>query len=86
MSEPFKESGFFPDLFNQVIQVGEETGQIDVMLAKIADYYESDVERAIEQIKTLIEPALMMLLTAVVGVIVAAIITPMFSLYEQIIK
>jgi type IV pilus assembly protein PilC len=86
MSEPFKESGFFPDLFNQVIQVGEETGQIDIMLAKIADYYESDVERAIEQIKTLIEPALMMMLTAVVGVIVAAIITPMFSLYEQIIK
>ncbi len=86
MSEPFRESGFFPDLFNQVVQVGEETGQMDVMLSKVADYYESDVERAIEQIKTLIEPAMMMVLTAVVGVIVAAIITPMFSLYEQIIK
>ncbi len=86
MSEPFKESGFFPDLFNQVVQVGEETGRMDVMLAKVADYYESDVERAIEQVKTLIEPALMMMLTVVVGIIVAAIITPMFSLYEQIIQ
>ncbi|MOA05805.1 putative type II secretion system protein F [compost metagenome] len=86
LSEPFRESGFFPDMFNQVIQVGEETGQMDVMLAKVAEYYEADVERAIEQIKTMIEPALMLGLTAVVGMIVAAIITPMFSLYEQILQ
>lgn len=86
LSEPFRDSGFFPELFIQMIQIGEETGQMDTMLHKIADYYEADVERMVDRIKTLIEPALMLGLTFIVGIIVTAIITPMFSLYEQIIQ
>lgn len=86
LSEPFQDSGFFPELFNQIVQIGEETGRMDVMLHKIADYYEADVERMVERVKTLIEPALMLVLTSIVGVIVTAIITPMFSLYNQILQ
>ncbi len=64
-----------------MIAIGEETGALDTMLSKVADFYEMDVENTVDRLKSLLEPLLIAFLAAVVGVIVAAIMLPMFSLY-----
>ncbi|NBD25347.1 type II secretion system F family protein [Paenibacillus glycinis] len=84
LSEPLKKSWVFPPLVTQMIAIGEETGSLDVMLAKIADFYEMDVENTVDRLKSLIEPLLLVFLAGVVGTIVAAIMLPMFSLYSQL--
>lgn len=84
LSEPLKKSWVFPPLVTQMIAIGEETGSLDVMLAKIADFYEMDVENTVDRLKSLIEPLLLVFLAGVVGTIVAAIMLPMFSLYNQL--
>ena len=64
-------------------QIGESTGSLDYMLEKIADFYEEEVDRAVDTLKSLIEPVMILFLAVIVGFIVAAIMIPMFSLYEQ---
>ena len=64
--------------------IGESTGSLDYMLEKIADFYEDDVDRTVDTLKSLIEPLMIVFLAAVVGTIVMAIMVPMFSMYEQI--
>ena len=64
-------------------QIGESTGSLDYMLEKVADFYEDEVDRAVDTLKSLIEPMMILVLALVVGLIVAAIMMPMFSLYEQ---
>ncbi|WP_235680265.1 type II secretion system F family protein [Paenibacillus albicereus] len=83
LSEPLKQSWVFPPLVTQMIAVGEETGALDEMLAKVADFYEMDVDNTVDRLKSLIEPLLIVFLAGVVGLIVAAIMLPMFSLYGQ---
>ncbi|MEK5282130.1 MULTISPECIES: type II secretion system F family protein [Paenibacillus] len=81
LSEPLKKAWVFPPLVTQMIAIGEETGALDTMLSKVADFYEMDVENTVDRLKSLLEPLLIAFLAAVVGVIVAAIMLPMFSLY-----
>ncbi|WP_308637907.1 type II secretion system F family protein [Paenibacillus silvisoli] len=83
LSEPLKRAWVFPPLVTQMIAIGEETGSLDLMLAKVADFYEMDVENTVDRLKSLIEPLLLVFLAGVVGIIVAAIMLPMFSLYGQ---
>lgn len=83
LSAPLEKSWIFPPLVTQMTAIGEETGSLDLMLAKIADFYEDDVDRTVDTLKSLIEPLMILFLAAVVGFIVAAIMMPMFSLYEQ---
>lgn len=83
LSEPLEESWIFPPLVTSMTQIGETTGSLDIMLEKIADFYEAEVDRAVDTLKSLIEPLMILLLAAAVGLIVAAIFMPMFSLYEQ---
>ena len=64
--------------------IGEQTGSLDYMLEKIAEFYEDDVDRTVDTLKSLIEPLMIVFLAAIVGTIVLAIMVPMFSLYEQI--
>ena len=64
--------------------IGKSTGSLDYMLEKIADFYEDDVDRTVDTLKSLIEPLMIVVLAAVVGTIVMAIMVPMFSMYEQI--
>jgi type IV pilus assembly protein PilC len=81
LSEPLMKAWVFPPLVTQMIAIGEETGALDEMLSKVADFYEMDVENTVDRLKSLLEPLLIVFLAGVVGIIVAAIMLPMFSLY-----
>ncbi|MCH6266691.1 type II secretion system F family protein [Neobacillus citreus] len=83
MTEPMNKHWAFPPLVTQMISIGEETGALDAMLAKIAEFYEKEVETATDKLKSLIEPIMIVLLAGLVGVIVMAIMVPMFSMYDQ---
>jgi len=84
LSAPLKKSWLFPPLVSQMTAIGEETGSLDYMLEKVADFYEDDVDRTVDTLKSLIEPLMIVFLAVIVGTIVLAIMIPMFSLYEQI--
>ncbi|WP_040228958.1 type II secretion system F family protein [Bhargavaea cecembensis] len=74
----------FPPLIPHMIAIGEQTGSLDKMLAKVADFYEKEVDASTERLKSLIEPLMMIFLAIIVGTIVLAIMMPMFSMYEQV--
>ncbi len=83
LSEAFSTSKVFPQVMTQMVVIGEETGQIEEMLSKIADSYEEDVEQNVERLKSLIEPLMLVIIAGLVGIIVMAIMSPMFKLYEN---
>lgn len=84
LSAPLAKSWIFPPLVTQMTSIGESTGSLDYMLEKIADFYEDDVDRTVDTLKSLIEPLMIVFLATIVGTIVMAIMIPMFSMYEQI--
>ncbi|WP_100373642.1 type II secretion system F family protein [Bacillus sp. FJAT-45037] len=84
LTEPMKKSWVFPPLVVQMISIGEETGSLDLMLSKVADFYEDEVENTTDRLKSLIEPLMIVFLAAIVGVIVIAIMVPMFQIYGEI--
>lgn len=84
LTAPLEKSWLFPPLVTSMTSIGESTGSLDYMLEKIADFYETEVDRAVDTLKSLIEPLMILFLAIIVGFIVAAIMMPMFSLYEQI--
>lgn len=83
LSEPLERSWVFPPLVTQMIVIGEQTGQLDFMLGKVAHFYEEDVDRTVDALKSLIEPLMIVILAGVVGFIVIAIMVPMFSIYGE---
>lgn len=84
MSAPLSKHPLFPSMVVQMIEVGEETGQITDMLDKVADYYDREVETATEALTSALEPLLVVLLGAVIGVMVICLYMPMFSIYQHI--
>lgn len=70
LTKLMKEHWVFPPLIVQMIAIGEETGALDEMLAKVADFYEDDVEQGTDRLKSLIEPLMIVLLAGVVRIIV----------------
>jgi len=84
IAEPLSRTEQFPPMVCQMIGVGEQTGAMDTMLGKIADFYEDEVDAAVEGMMALIEPVLIAFLGVVIGVIVVAMYMPMFSLISQI--
>lgn len=84
LTEPMKKHWAFPPLVSQMIAIGEETGSLDVMLEKVADFYEAEVEAATDRLKSLIEPIMIVLLAGLVGTIVTAIMVPMFDIFNNI--
>lgn len=84
LAAPLQKSWLFPPLVTQMITIGEQTGSLDYMLQKLSEFYEDDVDRTVDTLKGLIEPVMIVILAGVIGVIVLAILLPMFSLYEQI--
>nr|WP_163971636.1 type II secretion system F family protein [Oceanobacillus halotolerans] len=84
LAKPMNDHWAFTALVVQMIQIGEKTGTLDQMLAKAADFYEEEVNQLSERIKTLIEPLMIIILTVIVGSIIAAVIIPMFSLFETL--
>lgn len=80
LTQPLKESKVFPPMVTQMINVGEETGALDQMLSKIADFYEAEVDAAVEGLTSIIEPILIVFLGVTIGFIVVAMFMPMFEL------
>jgi len=78
--EPLKKSGIFPQMVTQMIGVGEETGSLDGMLIRIADFYDAEVDTAVKGLTSMIEPLVMVFLGVVVGGIVIAMFFPMFEM------
>jgi type IV pilus assembly protein PilC len=81
---PLSEAGIFPAMVIQMIRVGEETGDLEGMLAKIADFYEVEVEHKIESMVSMIEPLLIVVMAVVVGAIAMAILFPMFEMIQGV--
>jgi type IV pilus assembly protein PilC len=84
ISEPLEESGVFPPMVTQMIQVGEASGELDTMLNKIADYYDEDVDATINALTAMMEPVLMIILGGLVGGLVIAMYLPIFKIGEAI--
>ena len=80
LAEPLAETKVFPSMVVQMIAVGESTGALDTMLSKIADFYEEEVDQAVDTLMSLIEPALMAFLGVVVGGLVITMYLPIFKL------
>ena len=80
LTQPLKDSKVFPPMVTQMINVGEETGALDQMLSKIADFYESEVDVAVDGLTSIIEPILIVFLGVTIGFIVVAMFMPMFEL------
>lgn len=84
LTEPMKKHWVFPPLVTQMIAIGEQTGSLDAMLAKVADFYEAEVEAGTDRLKSLIEPLMIVLLAGIVGTIVTSIIVPMYDIFNHI--
>ncbi|MCB0309238.1 MAG: type II secretion system F family protein, partial [Bdellovibrionales bacterium] len=80
MAEPLEESGVFPSMVCQMIGVGEATGAMDAMLNKIADFYDEEVDSAVEALTSLMEPVMMVFLGTIIGGLVVAMYLPVFKL------
>src|SRR5712671_393390 len=84
LSDPLRESNVFPGMVTQMIGVGEQTGAMDAMLQKIADFYEDDVDAAVKDLLAAMEPLMIVFLGVVVGGIVISMYLPLFSLIGQL--
>ena len=84
IAEPLRESGAFPPMVTQMINVGEETGDLDGMLNKIADFYDDEVDVAVESLLKALEPAMIVILGTIVGGMIVAMYLPIFGMVSAI--
>jgi type IV pilus assembly protein PilC len=84
LTEPLKESQVFPGMVTQMIAVGEQTGAMDAMLQKIADFYEDEVDAAVKDLLTALEPIMIVFLGVVVGGVVISMYLPLFTLIGKL--
>jgi type IV pilus assembly protein PilC len=84
LTEPLKDSQVFPGMVTQMIAVGEQTGAMDAMLQKIADFYEEEVDAAVKDLLTALEPVMIVFLGVVVGGVVISMYLPLFSLIGKL--
>lgn len=74
----------FPHMMTRMVAVGEETGNLDGMLSKVADFYESEVESAVRSLTSMIEPVLILIVGGIVGATIVSMYLPMFRIFELI--
>lgn len=84
IAEPLEETGIFPPMVVQMISVGEATGALDAMLSKIADFYDEEVDQAVENMTAMIEPFMMVFLGGMIGGLVVAMYLPIFKMGEVV--
>jgi len=84
LAQPLKDTGAFPPMVVQMIGVGEQTGALDAMLSKIADFYEDEVDQAVANLLTLMEPIMILFLGISVGGIIIAMYLPLFDLISKL--
>jgi type IV pilus assembly protein PilC len=84
ISAPLKNAPVFPVMVTHMVGVGEETGALDQMLTKVADFYEDQVDAAVKSLTSILEPVMIVLVGGIVGFIVISMYLPLFSVYDQI--
>lgn len=84
IADPLKQSPVFPSMVTHMVAVGEDTGALDTMLTKIAEFYEDQVAAAVKQLSSILEPIMIVIIGAMVGFIVVAMYMPMFKVYDSI--
>jgi len=84
ISDPLKKSGVFPPMVTQMISVGEQTGALDEMLEKIANFYDDEVDTAVDALTAIIEPAMIVVMGGIVGGMLIAMYLPMFKLISVV--
>ena len=84
IAKPIGDNPIFPAMVTHMVAVGEETGQLELMLGKVADFYEAEVDAKIKALTSLIEPLMIMFVGGVVGFIVISMYMPIFQLYDKI--
>ena len=84
ISDPLKASPVFPSMVTHMVGVGEETGELDTMLSKIADFYEDQVDAAVKQLTSILEPVMIVVVGGLVGFIVISMYLPLFKVYDSI--
>ena len=82
LSRPLEEAGIYPPMVYYMVRIGEETGNIEDMLNKNADYYEEEVEMAVQSFMAMLEPMIIIVLAAIVGVLIGAVMAPMLAMYK----
>lgn len=86
MTIPMQEHWAFPPLVTQMVVIGEQSGSLDSMLSKVAEFYEKEVDIGTDKLKSLIEPLMIVVLAGLVGTIVTSIMVPMFEMFNQFDK
>jgi type IV pilus assembly protein PilC len=84
IAEPLKDSPVFPTMVSHMVSVGEETGSLDTMLSKIADFYEDQVDAAVKALTSILEPIMIIVVGGIVGFIVISMYLPLFKVYDAI--
>jgi type IV pilus assembly protein PilC len=84
IAQPLVESGIFPPMVSQMVKIGEESGELEKMLGKVADFYEDEVDASIQALTSIIEPLMMIGVGVMVGIIVIAMYLPMFKMLTLI--
>jgi type IV pilus assembly protein PilC len=84
IAQPLLESPVFPIMLSQMVKIGEETGELELMLSKVADFYEDEVDASISSLTSIIEPVMMLGVGLMVGVIVISMYLPMFKMLQTI--
>jgi type IV pilus assembly protein PilC len=84
IADPLKSAAVFPGMVSHMVGVGEETGALDTMLSKIADFYEDQVDASVKQLASILEPVMIVLVGGMVGFIVISMYMPLFKVYDQI--
>ena len=84
LSRPLEEGGLFPPMVYHMTRIGEEAGNTEEMLTKLADYYDEEVEMAVQSLMAAMEPAIIVVMAGVVGVLIGACMAPMLSMYEAL--
>jgi type IV pilus assembly protein PilC len=84
IAQPLIENDIFPPMVSQMVKIGEETGELEKMLGKIADFYEDEVDAAIQSLTSIVEPIMMILVGMMVGVIIIAMYLPMFKMLSLV--
>lgn len=83
-SKPLEDCGLYPPMVYHMVRIGEESGAIEDMLDKLADYYDEEVEMAVQSMMAVMEPAIIVVLAAIVSVLIASVLSPMMKMYEAL--
>lgn len=84
LSQPLRNSGLFPPMVHHMIRIGEEAGSTEEMLDRLADYYEEEVELAVQSLMAAMEPMIIIVLAGIVGFLIGAVLAPMVTMYSAL--